>query len=95
MTAHQDAPQTYPESVYTLGAWLKARPWVKRVKVDTATFWAYIAEVQLSQRLTPSYDPHTPIDPVLFWRHQQAIIPESDWYRRESLFPSRIYRKSA
>jgi hypothetical protein len=93
LTPTETTETRYPDSVYEMGAWLKAHPWVKRVKVDTETFWAYITEAQVNQRINYSPESHT--FPVLMWRHQQAMIPESDWYRREALFPARIWRRNA
>jgi hypothetical protein len=89
-----DRETRFPESVYELGEWLKAHPLVKRVKLPNGTFARYMSEVGASVRITPSYDPLTPVAPVLMWRHQQAMIPESDWHRRELLFPARIWRKA-
>jgi hypothetical protein len=88
-----DRETRYPASVYEFGEWLKAHPWVKRVKLPDATFISYMAEVAANLWMPPSYSPYTPIDPVLMWRHKQAMIPESAWHRREGLFPARIWRK--
>lgn len=84
----------FPESVYEFGDWLKAHPWVKRVKVPDVVWKRYITQITANQRLTASYDPHAPIDPVITWRFKQAMIPAFAWNRREGLFPSRFWRRA-
>lgn len=82
----------YPASVYEFGAWLRAHPAVKRVKLDNDTFRRYMTEVELSARYLSEA---AVFHPVLMWRGVQAIIPASDWHRREWLFPVSRWRKGA
>lgn len=81
--------QAFPESVYDFGAQLKAHPWVKRVKLDDATFERYTLQVMSDGRHLP-----TPADlrPVLTWRMRAAMVPESHWQHRRGLFPPSAYR---
>lgn len=79
----------YPESVYEFGAWLKAHPWVKRVRLDVDTFERYVFEVSADAR---SSDPNEPLHPILTWRMKVAMIRADAWYRREALFPSTRWR---
>ena len=84
----------FPESVYALGDWLKAHPWVKRVKVPDLVWESYAIQIGANLRLTPSYDPDAPLEPVITWRMKQAMIAAHAWQFREGLFPTRLWRRS-
>jgi hypothetical protein len=82
-----------PESVYEFGAWLKAHPWVKRVKLDTATFERYVSHMEADARLLP--ESGYPVE-FFTWRSRVAAITDHAWPHRREIWPERCYRgKSA
>lgn len=87
-----DSPKNYPQSVYEFGNWLKAHPWIKRVKLPDVVWERYAAQVSLDSRVTPSDG--APLDPVITWRFRQAMITERAWPFREGLFPARMCRRT-
>lgn len=80
----------FPDSVYEFGDWLKAHPWVKRVKLPDAVFTDYMAQASANARITQEAGY---INPVLTWRFKQAMIPAFAWSQREGLFPARTWRR--
>jgi hypothetical protein len=76
-----------PESVYAFGDWLRAHPWVKRVKLPRDVFKRYTAELSQSARyFGHSYGPE-PFEPYFTWRGQQAAFPPETWADRHRWWP--------
>ena len=83
----------YPDDVYEFGAWLKAHPWVKRVKLDADTFTRYYAQIEADSR----FGGHSGLgpDPFFLWRSRVAAILDRAWAHRREIWPERMYRGRA
>lgn len=81
----------FPHSVFDFGAWLRAHPWVKRVKVPASDFARYVGQLEADLRITSELP--TTLLPCFTWRRVQAAILDSAWRQRRALFPDHLYRK--
>ena len=81
----------YPESVFDFGLWLKAHPWIVRVRLDVETFERYVLQLESNSRPLPESGAW----PVEFftWRYRVAVILDRAWSHRRILWPERCYRR--
>jgi hypothetical protein len=80
---------SFPESVYEFGAWLKAHPWVTRVRVPLDTFERYCLQLDANAMVVTK----TPWPSYHFtWRHKVAAIVDHAWPHRREIWPSHVYR---